>query len=203
MKLALFNILCVYIWLSWELEKSYTATKDTLCLCSWLHTTLLLLWTHVLEPTLCSVFWAWLPSSMSQAVNVWLSALESHSWLTMSFVFSSRLAGFHGHSSLCGLRTKIEKGISKHFGTASKMLKMISLATRNIHTHTYIHTHTLMLIMPRLLNSLLAVLILIKGLSLVVKHCNWYKLWIFFPPSVFGLMTFSPKYISYYCYKSV
>ena len=73
-------------------RKSYTATKDAdlslvivftaPCLRSWLHIALRLLWTHVLELTLCSVFWAWLPGPTSWALNVWLSALESDSWLT-------------------------------------------------------------------------------------------------------------------------
>ena len=41
----------------------------------------------------------------------------------MSFVISSGLAGFRGHSSWYGLRAKIDKGgSSRHSGAASKML---------------------------------------------------------------------------------
>ena len=56
-----------------------------------------------------------------------------------------RLVGFRRHSSLCCLRAKIDKGISRHSGAASKMLKMIPPATHNTqrptHTATYIHPY--------------------------------------------------------------
>ena len=71
----------------------------------------------------------------------WLLRGLVSNWVT-SFIFSSSLAVFCGHSSLCGLRTKIDKEISRVFGTTSKMLKMIPPATHNTQTHTHIHLYT-------------------------------------------------------------
>ena len=78
------TFLAFYICLYGYQKKSYTATKDADSFGHHLH---------------CSTFFVWLHWPVSGAWTVWLTALESHSWLTVSFILSSSLAGFHGHSS--------------------------------------------------------------------------------------------------------
>ena len=91
-----------------------------------------LLWTHFLEPTLCSVSWAWLFYYLLRSLIP--------KWLTF-FVLSSGIAGFRGHGSVCDLCAKIDKGILKHSGTSLKTFRIISLATHNTETHTHIHIY--------------------------------------------------------------
>ena len=78
---------------------------------------------------------SWLPGPSSWALNAWFSALESHSKLTTSFVFSSGLPDFRGHSSLCGLRAKIDNGIYRPYGATTH---------GEPHTHPYRYVCTLM-----------------------------------------------------------
>ena len=71
-----------------------------------------------------------------------LTASESHSWLIAFFVLSSGLAGFRGHSTLCGIRAKIDKGrSSRHSGAVSKMPEIRSPFWPPIHQHTQRPTH--------------------------------------------------------------
>ena len=161
--------MCIcYAWLSLEHSENPTQLPKmlthlvivftALCLCSWLHTTLWLLWTHVLEPTdLPRV----LGLNFLQFLNFRVSLLTDQHPLSFSFI----LAGFHRHFSLCGLHTKIDKGVPLDTLMPVKNVedKIPSLATHPlniytskyiytyIYTHTHTHTYTLMLnIMPHL-----------------------------------------------------
>ena len=79
-------------------------------------------------------------------ISVLTPCSESHSQLTLcSFAPSSCLTGFRWHSSLRGLRTKIDKERSSgHFGAASKMPEIRSPPWSPIHEHTHtqrLHIH--------------------------------------------------------------
>ena len=105
------------------------------CLCSWLYTALQMFWPHVLSSELLdSLLWNLTPD-----------------W-PMSFILSSSFAGSCGHSSLCGLSTKIDKERSSEDSeAASKMPQMILPATHNTHAHPYIYIYIytwMLIIMP-------------------------------------------------------
>ena len=93
---------------------------------------------------------SWLSGSMSQALNVWPSASESHSWVSLfsglTDVLLPSLPGFRGDSFLCGLRAKIvTETFSRHSGAVSKMPKITSPLCPSMHEHierpTYIHPY--------------------------------------------------------------
>ena len=121
-KLALFSILCMFIAITRTLQKSYTTTKNAdssgLCLhCSCPGLGFLTLCSRVPLPTDCFgvlLLTDWCPSS-----------------------YSSGLTSFHEHSPLCGLHTKIDKGMSsRHADTTSKMLEIRFPLKPPIHEHT-------------------------------------------------------------------
>ena len=68
-----------------------------------------------------------------------------HSKLTSFILFcslTSSLEGSHGHSYLCGLCAEIDNGRSlRQSDTASKMPKIILMATHNTEIHTHIHIY--------------------------------------------------------------
>ena len=153
-KLALLSIpVCIYEWLSWELNENPIQQLKIL--------------NHLVIAFTAPCFRSRLTGPTFWALNVWPSTSESHSQLTTSESHScftnvlppsSDLADFRGHISLCGFRAKIDKErFSRHSGAASKMPEIIPPLWPPIYEHTqkptpihpyiyiyiyiYIHTH--------------------------------------------------------------
>ena len=109
---------CIYVWPLWELNKNPTQqTKMP---------------THPAITLIALCLCSWLSSHTSK---LWMSNRHLSS-------FSSGLAGFCGHSSLCGLHTNIDKERSpRHSGAAPKMPPIHEHTERPTHIHPYAHRH--------------------------------------------------------------
>ena len=133
LKWALFHILCMFMAITITQWKSYAATKNTDSSSDRLHcsmSSLLTAWPHV-------------PSSECLTLCLGVSLLsDCPSALDLLMSFSSGLAGFHRHSSLCSLHANIDKKRSSgHSGAASKMPEIRSPLWPPIHEHTERPTH--------------------------------------------------------------
>ena len=139
--LVLLSILCIYVWLLRELSKNPDSSGHHLhCSMSLILTSYYSL--AALDPCLRADWEALHPGLESLTLYFGVLLLT---W-PMFFILSSGPTGSHGHSSLYGLHTKIDKGRSRHSCAASMIPTIIPPATHNshrpAHTHPYIYTHT-------------------------------------------------------------
>ena len=133
------------VWLSPELSKNPKLLPKMLthpvivltasCLRSWRHTPFRQFWTHVLRADWPSPRYGLEFLNLCSGVSL-LTAQRPSS-------FFSGLTGFRGHSSWCGLRAKMDKGILQDTLTPVKNAedKIPSLAPIRKHTQKPIHIH--------------------------------------------------------------
>ena len=119
---------CMFMTIVRTQWKSHTATKNTDSYGHRLHCSVSLFLTA----------WPQVPSSECLTLRFGVSLLTDCSPLS----FSSSLAGFRRHNSLCGLWAKIDQERSSgHFGTVSKVPQIRSPLWPPIHKHTKRPTH--------------------------------------------------------------